>query len=112
LCLKQQLFYVIFCQIRVTFVNELGVEEAGVDGGGIFKDFMENVTKVAFAIQYGLFKETADHLLYPNPASDMVHDDHLHYFEFLGKILGKAMFEGILVDIPFATFFLSKLRKK
>ncbi|KAH8945886.1 hypothetical protein BDL97_12G064500 [Sphagnum fallax] len=98
--------------IRVTFVNELGVEEAGVDGGGIFKDFMENVTKVAFAIQYGLFKETADHLLYPNPASDMVHDDHLHYFEFLGKILGKAMFEGILVDIPFATFFLSKLRKK
>jgi ubiquitin-protein ligase E3 C len=55
--LKQQLFYVvIFCQIRVTFVNELGVEEAGVDGGGIFKDFMENVTKVAFAIQYGLFK--------------------------------------------------------
>ncbi len=53
MCLKQELFYVV---IRVTFVNELGVEEAGVDGGGIFKDFMENVTKVAFAIQYGLFK--------------------------------------------------------
>ncbi|KAG6553003.1 hypothetical protein Mapa_005340 [Marchantia paleacea] len=98
--------------IRVTFVNELGVEEAGVDGGGIFKDFMENITKAAFDIQYGLFKETSDHLLYPNPASNMVHDDHLHYFEFLGKILGKAMFEGILVDIPFATFFLSKLRNK
>lgn len=98
--------------IRVTFVNELGVEEAGVDGGGIFKDFMENITKAAFDIQYGLFKETADHLLYPNPASHMVHDEHLLYFEFLGKILGKAMFEGILVDIPFATFFLSKLKKK
>ncbi|KAL2634369.1 hypothetical protein R1flu_005848 [Riccia fluitans] len=98
--------------IRVTFVNELGVEEAGVDGGGIFKDFMENITKAAFDVQYGLFKETSDHLLYPNPASHMVHDDHLHYFEFLGKILGKAMFEGILVDIPFATFFLSKLRNK
>ncbi|CAM6100980.1 unnamed protein product [Calypogeia fissa] len=98
--------------IRVTFVNELGVEEAGVDGGGIFKDFMENITKAAFDIQYGLFKETSDHLLFPNPSSSMVHDDHLHYFEFLGKILGKAMFEGILVDIPFATFFLSKLRNK
>ncbi|KAJ7525501.1 hypothetical protein O6H91_17G053900 [Diphasiastrum complanatum] len=98
--------------IRVSFVNELGVEEAGVDGGGIFKDFMENITKAAFDIQYGLFKETADHLLYPNPASHMVHDDHLSYFEFLGKVLGKAMFEGILVDIPFAPFFLSKLRKK
>ncbi|KAL3693449.1 hypothetical protein R1sor_007100 [Riccia sorocarpa] len=98
--------------IRVTFVNELGVEEAGVDGGGIFKDFMENITKAAFDVQYGLFKETSDHLLYPNPASHMVHDDHLHYFDFLGKTLGKAMFEGILVDIPFATFFLSKLRNK
>lgn len=98
--------------IRVTFVNEFGVEEAGVDGGGIFKDFMENITRAAFDIQYGLFKETADHLLYPNPASHMVHDEHLPYFEFLGKILGKAMFEGILVDIPFATFFLSKLKDK
>lgn len=45
-----------FCQIRVTFVNELGVEEAGVDGGGIFKDFMEGITKTGFDVQYGLFK--------------------------------------------------------
>lgn len=44
------------CQIRVTFVNELGVEEAGVDGGGIFKDFMEGITKTGFDVQYGLFK--------------------------------------------------------
>ncbi|KAK4380149.1 hypothetical protein RND71_002011 [Anisodus tanguticus] len=43
--------------IRVTFVNELGVEEAGIDGGGIFKDFMENITRAAFDVQYGLFKE-------------------------------------------------------
>lgn len=98
--------------IRVIFVNEFGVEEPGVDGGGIFKDFMENITKTAFDIQYGLFKETADHLLYPNPASGTIHPEHLQYFEFLGKILGKAMFEGILVDIPFATFFLSKLKEK
>lgn len=44
------------CQIRVTFVNEFGAEEAGIDGGGIFKDFMENITKSAFDVQYGLFK--------------------------------------------------------
>ncbi|XP_021757008.1 E3 ubiquitin-protein ligase UPL6-like [Chenopodium quinoa] len=99
-------------RIRVTFINELGVEEAGVDGGGIFKDFMENVTRAAFDIQYGLFKETADHLLYPNPGSGLVHEQHLQYFHFLGTILAKAMFEGILVDIPFATFFLSKLKQK
>lgn len=98
--------------IRVTFVNEFGVEEAGIDGGGIFKDFMENITRAAFDVQYGLFKETADHLLYPNPGSGMIHEQHLHFFHFLGSLLAKAMFEGILVDIPFATFFLSKLKQK
>ncbi|XP_076930594.1 E3 ubiquitin-protein ligase UPL6-like [Bidens hawaiensis] len=98
--------------IRVTFVNEFGVEEAGIDGGGIFKDFMENITRAAFDMQYGLFKETIDHLLYPNPGSGMIHEQHLQFFHFLGVILGKAMFEGILVDIPFATFFLSKLKQK
>lgn len=46
----------VFLQIRVTFVNEFGVEEAGIDGGGIFKDFMENITRAAFDVQYGLFK--------------------------------------------------------
>ncbi|KAF3682690.1 E3 ubiquitin-protein ligase UPL6 [Capsicum annuum] len=98
--------------IRVTFVNELGVEEAGIDGGGIFKDFMENITRAAFDVQYGLFKATEDHLLYPNPGSGLIHDQHLQYFHFLGTVLAKAMFEGILVDIPFATFFLSKLKQK
>ncbi|XP_074348317.1 E3 ubiquitin-protein ligase UPL6 isoform X2 [Apium graveolens] len=98
--------------IRVTFVNEFGVEEAGIDGGGIFKDFMENITRAAFDAQYGLFKETTDHLLYPNPGSAMVHEQHLQFFHFLGTLLAKAMFEGILVDIPFATFFLSKLKQK
>ncbi|KAI9387307.1 hypothetical protein POPTR_010G150000v4 [Populus trichocarpa] len=98
--------------IRVSFINEFGVEEAGIDGGGIFKDFMENITRAAFDVQYGLFKETSDHLLYPNPGSGMTHEQHLQFFHFLGTLLAKAMFEGILVDIPFATFFLSKLKQK
>ncbi|XP_061360254.1 E3 ubiquitin-protein ligase UPL6-like isoform X2 [Gastrolobium bilobum] len=98
--------------IRVTFVNEFGVEEAGIDGGGIFKDFMENIARAAFDVQYGLFKETADHLLYPNPGSGMIHEQHFQFFHFLGTLLAKAMFEGILVDVPFATFFLSKLKQK
>lgn len=37
-------------------MNELGIEEAGIDGGGIFKDFMENIVQASFDVQYGLFK--------------------------------------------------------
>ena len=30
--------------------------------------------------------------------------------EFLGKMLGKAVYEGILVELPLAAFFLAKFR--
>ena len=36
--------------IRVTFVNEYGLEEARIDGGGMFKYFMEKITKTTFDI--------------------------------------------------------------
>lgn len=32
----------------------------------------------------------------------------LEYFRFLGLIIGKAVYEGILLDVPFASFFLKK----
>ncbi len=34
---------------------------------------------------------------------------HLQYFEFLGQLLGKALYEGILVEPRFAGFFLRML---
>jgi hypothetical protein len=39
-----------------------------------------------------ILQETMDHHLYPNPASHLVmtNGDHLRYYEFLGKILGKV----------------------
>ncbi|GLT58386.1 hypothetical protein SLA2020_312830 [Shorea laevis] len=97
--------------IHVTFVSEFGVQEAG-EGGGIFKDFMDNITRDAFGLQHGLFKETSDHLLYPNPGSRIIDDQHLQNFHILGTFLAKALYEGILVDSSFANFFLSKLKQK
>lgn len=31
--------------MRIQFVNEHGMEEAGIDGGGLFKDFMEHLVR-------------------------------------------------------------------
>eukprot|EP01103_Thecamoeba_quadrilineata_P014442 TRINITY_DN4316_c0_g1_i2.p1 TRINITY_DN4316_c0_g1~~TRINITY_DN4316_c0_g1_i2.p1 ORF type:complete len:704 (+),score=78.63 TRINITY_DN4316_c0_g1_i2:1041-3152(+) len=99
--------------IRVEFINQQGLQEAGVDGGGVFKEFLTTLAKVAFDSQYGLFKQTDQRLLYPNPASRVVHGEyHLNYFNFLGKVLGKALYESIHVDVPFANFFLAKLLQK
>jgi len=96
--------------VRIQFMNELGVAEAGVDGGGLFKDFLDNLTREAFNPEHGFFKVSGEHQLYPNPASRQVSSDHLAFFEFFGRMLGKALYEGILLELPLAAFFLSKLR--
>lgn len=97
-------------RVRIQFINEQGLAEAGVDGGGLFKDFMEQLIKQGFDTRYGYFKATTSHQLYPNPAALMESQGALQMLEFLGRMLGKAMYEGILLELPFAPFFLKKFR--
>uniref|UniRef100_H2LTE0 Ubiquitin-protein ligase E3B n=1 Tax=Oryzias latipes TaxID=8090 RepID=H2LTE0_ORYLA len=95
--------------IRVKFVNDLGVDEAGIDQDGVFKEFLEEIIKKVFNPALNLFKTTSgDERLYPSPTS-YIHENHLLLFEFVGKMLGKAIYEGIVVDVPFASFFLSQV---
>ncbi|CAM9141311.1 unnamed protein product [Ectocarpus sp. 8 AP-2014] len=96
-------------RVQVTFMNQHGVEEAGIDGGGVFKEYMDLLTKRAFDPQYALFIATQDQYLFPNPAASMVADDYLFHFEFLGRVLAKAVFEDILVEPQFSPVFLNKL---
>eukprot|EP01083_Nonionella_stella_P071473 191988_1 len=94
--------------VQVEFVDEHGMMERGIDGGGLFKEFLTDLTMIAYDPNYGLFIETPDHFLYPNPGSN-IHDGHLGYFRFLGMMLGKAMYDRILVESRYANFFLQKL---
>lgn len=93
--------------IRVRFINQQGLDEAGIDQDGVFKEFLEETIKRVFDPSLNLFKTTADNRLYPSPISYINDSNHLHLFEFVGRMLGKAVYEGILVDVPFASFFLS-----
>ena len=36
----------------------------------------------------------------------------LDLFEFVGRMIGKAVYEGIVVDVPFAAFFLTQVLGK
>lgn len=44
--------------------------------------------------------------------SNLCHSNHLDLFNFAGKVLAKALFEGIVLDIPLATFFQRHLLRK
>jgi len=96
-------------RMRVQMQNAVGLDEAGIDGGGIFREFLNELLKEAFNPTRGYFVMTHDKLLYPNPVAHLVDPDfHRHYF-FLGRMLGKAIYENMLVELPFAGFFLSKI---
>ncbi|OOF97202.1 hypothetical protein ASPCADRAFT_128903 [Aspergillus carbonarius ITEM 5010] len=116
--------------IQITFIDKFNTPEAGIDGGGVTKEFLTSVTSEAFKStnDTNLFEENDQHLLYPNPVAveqrreflrqlGFVENtpewnenvrDLLRRYEFLGRIIGKCMYEGILVDVNFAPFFLLK----
>lgn len=98
--------------IRVQLINAIGLDEAGIDGGGIFREFLNELLKAAFDPNRGFFKSTHDRLLYPNPAASLLFDNFQQHYYFIGRMLGKAMYENMLVELPFASFFLSKLLAK
>lgn len=92
--------------IRVKFVNEQGLDEAGIDQDGVFKEFLELTLKKVFDPQLNLFSTTSTGVLYPAPTSSL-HDDHLALFTFVGRMLGKAVYEGIVVDVQLAPVLLA-----
>lgn len=96
-------------KMRVQLVNTVGLEEAGVDGGGLFREFLSELLKTSFDPNRGFFKLTKDNMLYPNPSVHLLVDDFPKHYYFIGRILGKALYENLLVELPFAEFFLSKI---
>lgn len=117
--------------IQITFLDQFNQPEAGIDGGGVTKEFLISVTNDAFSPERGdqtYFISNNQNLLYPNPSilddleaqlrsfgflpgSEAWKDtvgQILKKYEFIGRIVGKCLYEGILIDISFAGFFLLK----
>ncbi|KAJ1822855.1 ubiquitin-protein ligase (E3) [Coemansia sp. RSA 2675] len=99
-------------RMQIQFVDAYGMVEAGIDGGGVFKEFLTSLVHEAFDPRAGMFNSTDNNHLYPNP--EALHGDAsnrlltLDKFKFLGAVIGKALYEGVLVDAPFAQFFLGR----
>jgi len=116
--------------IQISFIDQFGQPEAGIDGGGVTKEFLMSVTSEALdpRSEMPLFEENEQQYLYPKPTSlqqaraILVQDGTapgsegynlamralMQRYEFLGRIVGKCMYEGILIDVNFAGFFLLK----
>ncbi|GMH09885.1 hypothetical protein Nepgr_011726 [Nepenthes gracilis] len=96
--------------IHVSFVSECGLPEAGLDYGGLSKEFLTDIAKAAFAPEYGLFNQTStpERLLIPSTAARF-QENCIQMIEFFGRIVGKALYEEILLDYSFSHVFVQKL---
>jgi len=83
-------------RLHITFRNE-----EGVDAGGLSREFFEILAREMFNANYALFTATEDGCTFqPNPNSS-INPDHLRYFRFVGRIVGKAIVDGFLLDAHF-----------
>ena len=83
--------------MQVQLVNFAGLDEVGIDGGGIFREFLAELLKTSYDPNRGLFKYTRDRTLYPNPGSRLLMADFTSHYYFLGRILGKV---SIKLNLP------------
>ncbi|CAJ1396096.1 unnamed protein product [Effrenium voratum] len=94
---------------RVEFIAPDGTPESGVDGGGLFKEFMVHICREMFDPEFGLFSATSDHALYPSTSAFAKFPQAADLYTFLGKVVGKAIYEMFLLEPQFSRVFLNRL---
>lgn len=76
--------------------------ERGLDAGGLTRDFYIELSRAMLNPDYSLFTLSSNGVsYYPNNKS-YVNSEHLNYFKFIGRMIGKALFDGHLLDCYFS----------
>ena len=84
------LFLDLRYRILVTLINAQGLEEAGIDGGGLFREFLSETIKTGYNPNRGFFVSSDSATLYPNPLAHLISDEYPLHYQFLGGLLGKV----------------------
>jgi E3 ubiquitin ligase SMURF1/2 len=93
--------------LRVDFMDE-----PGIDGGGILREWLQLVCKELFAETLGLFKRTASSVdggYWIHRTATRKSNSELQMYRFFGMFLAKALLEGLVVNVRLATPLLKHL---
>ena len=99
-------------KIKITFLDEFGKYEAGIDEGGLYKDFLTEFTKEIFNPNYGYFMELkSSNELYINPSSEFwIEGDKNLIFQIIGLIIARCFYEGFTLDTIISRTFIRKIK--
>ena len=88
---------------RKLSINFIG--EEGMDAGGLTREWYTVLAREMFNPNYALFTATADGVTFQPNVKSSVHTHHLIYFKFVGRVIGKAICDGHLLDAHFTRSF-------
>lgn len=81
-------------------------DEEGLDAGGVTREWFSVLSRQMFDPNYALFKISAvDKITYQPNRMSYINPDHLQYFAFIGRIIGKAIYDNRLLDCYFTRSF-------
>lgn len=84
-------------KIKVTFEGE-----AGIDASGLTREFYTELSRAMFNPDYSLFIMTSNGVSFYANSESYINPDHLNFFKFVGRMVGKAIFDGQLLECYFA----------
>ncbi|MES1910964.1 MAG: hypothetical protein MHM6MM_003478 [Cercozoa sp. M6MM] len=92
--------------LKVHFVGEEGVDE-----GGVRKEFFALIFEKLFDPAFGMFKFNEDTRTYWFQPDNFSFEGDVE-FEAIGKLVGLAVFNGVLLDLNFPRLFYKKLLRE
>ena len=105
-------------RLRVTFQGE-----EGVDAGGVTRAWLQELAQKIFDPNYALF-HTFDSVSYQptnfrslmdlqnENTGDFFADNHLRYLHFVGRLVGKVLYDGHTIDLHFTQSFYKHMLGK
>lgn len=76
--------------------------EAGVDAGGVTREWYQVLSRQMFNPDYALFLPvTSDKTTFHPNRTSWVNPEHLSFFKFIGRVIGKAIYDNCFLDCHF-----------
>ena len=109
---RSSLFMDSFAQIMARKPQDLQgklsvefIDEEAVDAGGVSREWFLELSREILNPNYVLFKPAANKSTYQPSPQSCVNTDHLKYFKFVGRVIGKALQDGHMMDCYFTRSF-------
>ena len=100
-------------QIKYGKLSVRFYDEEGVDAGGVTREWFQILARQMFDPNNALFQPcAADRLTYQPNKNSGVNPEHLSFFKFVGRVIGKAIYDGRLLDAYFSRSLYRQLLGK